>query len=111
MTTVPETGHATCEDCQRVMDPGVGCTMTHVSKGRNASLVKRVFMGEEADDWGEICHDCNAGQGTPHHAGCDGERCPECGGQMIGCLGSIAKELSTLMGGTPCGWTHLGVVR
>ncbi|HSE44251.1 MAG TPA: hypothetical protein VLA89_02870 [Gemmatimonadales bacterium] len=99
------TTHATCDDCHRVMNPGVGCTLTHVSLGEDAQPVKRIFCGE-GDDWGAdcvggVCHDCNAGPGQPHHAGCDIERCPKCGGQMLGCLGPPDEEF----GG--CGWLYL----
>lgn len=31
------------------------------------------------------CHDCAAPHGTPHHPGCDTERCPRCLGQAISC--------------------------
>ena len=31
------------------------------------------------------CHDCNAKVGEEHMLGCDTERCPECGTQLIGC--------------------------
>lgn len=93
--------YATCQDCGRTMNPGGGCTITHVAKGPRSSPVKRVFLGEESEDWGTVCHDCNAGEGQPHHAGCDAERCPECGGQMLGCLGPPSKEF----GG--CGWRYL----
>lgn len=31
------------------------------------------------------CHDCNIAPGGKHHPGCDVERCPRCGGQMISC--------------------------
>lgn len=36
---------------------------------------------------GEIdrCHDCNVAPGGKHHPGCDMERCPICGGQLISC--------------------------
>ena len=111
MTTVPVQGHATCEDCNRVMSPNVGCTATHVSKGPDAPLVQRIRCGE-GDDWGgPICHDCNAGTGQIHHAGCDVERCPECGSQMLMCLGEPSAEEIELFGSAGCGWTHLAVVK
>lgn len=93
--------HGTCEDCKRVMDPGVGCTLTHVTRTEKGKLVKRIFVGE-IGDWAEEgnCHDCNAGPGKPHHPGCDNERCPECGGQMLGCLGEADE-----FGG--CGWIYM----
>lgn len=31
------------------------------------------------------CHDCNAKVGEHHKSGCDTERCPKCGGQLISC--------------------------
>ena len=31
------------------------------------------------------CHDCNALEGQIHEFGCDMERCPFCGGQLITC--------------------------
>lgn len=32
-----------------------------------------------------LCHDCLAAFGELHVPGCDVERCPACGGQMISC--------------------------
>ena len=32
-----------------------------------------------------ICHDCGAKEGEYHQPGCDMERCPFCGGQLISC--------------------------
>jgi len=31
------------------------------------------------------CHDCNIKHGGYHHHGCDVERCPICGQQLISC--------------------------
>ena len=89
------------------MDPGVGCLFTHVSREESGSKVKRVFVGEGADWGGPTCPDCNAPGGTPHHAGCDVERCPECGGQMLGCFGDPEAEYAQgqRMGG--CGWLYV----
>jgi rRNA maturation endonuclease Nob1 len=58
-----------------------GCTFTHVMyKGKE---VKRSL--EHWQEPGKRCHDCGAMYGQPHHYGCDVERCPICGNQMIGC--------------------------
>ena len=97
--------HAKCEDCKREMTPGGGCTMTHVAKSEKGEEVLRITCGGPGD-WGDECPggncgDCNADPGQIHHVGCDIERCPGCGGQMLGCLGPPDEEF----GG--CGWLYL----
>jgi hypothetical protein len=34
---------------------------------------------------GDRCYDCAVANSGYHHPGCDAERCPKCGGQLISC--------------------------
>lgn len=105
--------YATCEDCKRKMKPGGSCTFSHV-EAKDGTIMERVACGTGGDWADPICHDCNAGAGKYHHPGCDTERCPKCGGQMIGCLGDpddpelveLAKEFPHFAMST-CGWVSL----
>lgn len=59
--------------------------MKYLIKG---TLYNPIKMGDPTD-WhnedNETCHDCGAKYGDYHTQGCDMERCPCCGGQLISC--------------------------
>ena len=52
---------------------------------------QRIKYGEETGAWAGFadthphCPDCAVAKGQYHVPGCDIERCPRCGGQVIGC--------------------------
>lgn len=79
---------AKCRYCMREMLIADGCGYTKVEC--NGKEYDRIKVGDEedfffGDDPEMRCTDCNAKMGYFHHAGCDCERCPVCGGQFISC--------------------------
>ena len=50
-----------------------------------------VALYENSNDI-DRCHDCNVLKGQSHHVGCDMERCPNCGEQLISCDCKIEDE-------------------
>jgi hypothetical protein len=81
---------AICSFCKKDMLKSDGCIKDMiVIDGKEFAQIKvgdpdDFFEGQED----ARCGDCNAKYGHYHHPGCDCERCPACGGQLIsrGCL-------------------------
>jgi hypothetical protein len=68
---------ATCIDCNLEMTTADGCTLAELK------IDGEVFVRRRCER--RRCHDCAAKPGRLHHLGCDVERCPCCGGQLITC--------------------------
>ena len=79
---------AKCELCGRDMLASKGCAVSTVHI--TGKVYKRIPVGGHGDflegEATEVrCGDCGALMGHYHHWGCDCERCPVCGLQLIGC--------------------------
>lgn len=79
---------AKCKVCKREMLTACGCVNGRIQA--NGKMYPRIKMGMPGDFYfgaepQERCSDCGAKNGYPHHWGCDAERCPSCGGQLITC--------------------------
>jgi hypothetical protein len=72
---------AICEYCNKEMSVkrAKGCSVINVRYGDGIVYPRLAYRGEG------YCHDCNVKYGQLHHPGCDMERCPRCGGQVISC--------------------------
>ena len=76
---------AKCGVCGLEMLEANGCSVDKIHC--NGKTYERIRYGTEdgRGNPGEICHDCGCHYGEYHHFGCDVERCPDCGGQLISC--------------------------
>lgn len=78
---------AKCEVCGKEMLTADGCLKTLYVNGKR---YERIPVGGKGDFFEDSpadtrCGDCGALMGHYHHWGCDCERCPACGLQLIGC--------------------------
>lgn len=80
---------AKCEYCEKDMSKAKGCVRVPIiHNGKEYEPVKvgdpgDFYYGEDNKD--AVCGDCGAHYGHYHHPGCDIERCPICGLQLISC--------------------------
>lgn len=79
---------AVCKVCGKNMMKAKGCGIAKIhigGKGYDRTKVCDPSDFDEGAPSNTRCHDCNALFCHLHHWGCDAERCPACGGQMISC--------------------------
>ncbi len=76
---------AACTWCNGEMETAISCTVTAFHRdGRRFHMVP---FGDEPR-WrtsGDRCGDCGVTRGGWHPPGCDLQRCPACGGQLMSC--------------------------
>ena len=76
---------AKCEACGGEMLTAKGCTHKYVVTSSGKRMLREKVGEEGWIDPGHCCGDCGAAYGHYHHPGCDTERCPICGGQLLSC--------------------------
>jgi hypothetical protein len=94
---------AICKYCHQEMETADTCTAnTYVVFPDGTRLPAST---EHFGEPGGRCHDCGIKHGGHHHPGCDVERCPRCGMQLItcGCLDPDSQPKKTSPQCSSCG--------
>jgi hypothetical protein len=81
---------ATCDICNKDMLEVDGCKCNLILIG-GVLYHPTPFISDD----GSRCGDCNCKSESYHHPGCDMERCPGCGHQLISC-GCVIDESAEL---------------
>lgn len=74
-----------CQWCQQDMTAESAATCSQTVQYPDGETLAPIPYAAYEDMPTMRCHDCNVAPGGLHHPGCDDERCPRCGGQLIGC--------------------------
>lgn len=76
---------AECQDCGKEMSVVDTCTLSHITLNMADNKEHERSKYFVANKHTGRCHDCGIKEGGFHHLGCDVERCPGCGWQLISC--------------------------